>query len=226
MIDNIYFYILITIISYIIGVSISNRIKNPIANPMLISIILMITIFYILEIDYANYMKGGQFIGFFVGLATVSLVVPLFNNIDLVMNNIIPVIVGITIGSLTSIISVLLLCKIFNVEDVITISLLPQSVTTAIAMPLAENYNGLGSLAVFAVIYRGILGSIISSLIFKKLSINSTIAQGLTLGTNSHVIGTSKAFDYSYEHGAMSSLAIAISGVLTTIYMPFIISFV
>ena len=224
MFSSPYFSSFITILSYLIGVRIAKKFRNPLANPMLMGIILSLIAIQVLSIDYRTYMRGGEYLNFFVGPATVSLVVPLYKNIELVKRNMIPVLCGIIVGSFTAIVSVLALCKIFNVNYIITTSLLPQSITTAIAMPLAESYGGIGSLAVLAVIFRGILGAIVCIPIFKAFSINHTISQGLSLGTSSHVIGTTKAFEISEKHGAMSSLAIVISGILTTIYMPFIIS--
>lgn len=226
MLNSSYYFILITIFAYAIGKFISEKLKTSFANPMLIGTILIIIVLKASNIDYHTYMKGGKYLNIFIGPATVSLVVPMNKNIDLIKKNLIPILGGIISGSITAIISVLVLCKIFNLNNILTISLLPQSITTAIAFPLSEDYGGIGSVTIMAVILRGIFGAIMCVSIYKKAIIKDVISQGIALGTASHVIGTSKAFEISEGHGAMASLAIVISGILTVIYMMIAIHFV
>lgn len=224
--NNPYLGILITLVSYLIGKLMSKKFKLPIFNPLLIGIILCILFMRLFNISYDEYRVGGDFVYFLIGPATVVLVVPLYKNINILMKNLIPVLVGIFIGSITAIVSVLILANLFNLDQQLKITLLPQSITTAIALPMAEMLGGIGAITAVAVSGRGVLGVVIAPTIFRIFNIKDPVAKGVAIGTTSHAAGTSKAIELGEVEGSISGLSIAIAGVITAIIIPLIINFV
>lgn len=224
--NNPYLGILITLVSYLIGKLMAKKFKLPIFNPLLIGIILCILFMRLFNISYDEYRVGGDFVYFLIGPATVVLVVPLYKNINILMKNLIPVLVGIFIGSITAIVSVLILANLFNLDQQLKIILLPQSITTAIALPMAEMLGGIGAITAVAVSGRGVLGVVIAPTIFRIFNIKDPVAKGVAIGTTSHAAGTSKAIELGEVEGSISGLSIAIAGVITAIIIPLIINFV
>ena len=133
------------------------------------------------------------------------------------------VLVGVVSGVLVSLVSILLLCKLFRLEDVVTVSLLPKSITTAIGLALAEQSGGISALTTFAIVITGILGNLTGSGLCKLLRITHPIAQGVGFGTASHVIGTSRAMEVDPLAGAVSSLSLAVAGILTAVLFPLVL---
>lgn len=219
MFESMYFSIFLTLTSYYIGLKISKSFKNPILNPMLIAMVICILTLKALNISYDSYMLGGSYILFFMGPATVALVIPLYKNINLVRSNFLPIIIGVVVGTITALLSIFLLCRIFGVSDIVEISLMPQSITTAIGLPLSENMGGIGGITIIAIMIRGIFGAIICVPLFKILKIKNKVAKGISIGTTSHVVGTSKAIEIGEEEGAMSGLSIVLCGVLTSLLL-------
>ena len=126
-------------------------------------------------------------------------------------------------GVVTSLLSILLLCRLFRLEDVVTISLLPKSITTAIALALTEQSGGISALTTFAIVITGILGNLSGSAFCKLMKLTDPVAQGVGFGTASHVIGTSRAMEVDPLTGAVSSLSLAVAGILTAILFPFLL---
>lgn len=220
--DNLFFGIILSLIAFEIGLFIFNKTKFPLFNPLLIGIIFVIAFLLGFNIDFETYNKGASFINVFLGPATVILAVPLYKQLKLLKTNLAPILIGITIGSLTSIVSVILLCYIFGLDKVITASLLPKSVTTPIGVELSSSLGGLVPVTVLSIVISGILGNIIGPSLCKLFKIKSKIAVGVSLGTASHAVGTSKALELGETEGAMSSLSIGICGILTVILAPII----
>lgn len=220
MTNNVYFGILLSIICYFIGVKINQKFKSPLLNPLLIGMALIIIFLKLFKIDFETYNLGAQYITFLIAPTTVGLMVELYNNLDILKRDIIPILVGIFVGSVTAVFSTLILCKIFGFDEMLIGSFLPHSVTTAIAMPLSEQYMGNQTLAVIAVIITGIGGAVFGPIILKMLKIKSAVARGIAMGTSAHAVGTSKANEMGEVEGAMSGLSIAIAGLMTVVLIP------
>lgn len=220
------FGITLTIIVFSLCNFFYKKMDNPLLNPIAISIVLIIFFLKYMDISIENYQKGGNMISFFLGPATVALSIPIYKRIDLLKKNVMSILVAIFIGSLSGILSVILLSKLFLLDDIITLSLIPKSVTSAIAIDISKQINGIPSITVVFVIVTGILGNIISSRVFKLFKIKSKRAKGIALGTSSHVVGTTKAMELGSVEGAMSSLAIGIAGIITVFIAPVIINFI
>ncbi len=220
MLDNQYFGIILSFAAYEIGKWVNQKLKTPLANPLLIAILLIIGFLSITGIDYEYYKKGGDFIAFFIAPATVAMVLDLYANIETLKKNIIPIFVGVGSGTIFSFIIAMFLSKIFQIDRNLISSLLPQSVTTAIAISLSDEYQGIIGLTAIAVVIRGVSGAVFAPLVMKIFKIKDPVAQGVAIGTSSHAVGTSQARLMGEVQGAMSGLSIAVAGITAVIIMP------
>ncbi len=138
--------------------------------------------------------------------------------IELLKKNWLPIVVGASCGSLASMGSVLLMCKLFGMDEAMTVSLIPKSVTTPIAVSVAEGHGGMVPITVVAVIFTGILGSIFAPTLIRLFRVNDPMIAGISIGACSHAVGTSKAIELGETEGAMSGLAIGVCGILTVLF--------
>ncbi|NLW42451.1 MAG: LrgB family protein [Tissierellia bacterium] len=223
MINSPYYGVMFTLVGYLLGMWLSKKFKNPILNPMLVGIITCIVLMKITGISYEEYKIGANYVTFFVAPATVSLIIPLYKNIETLKKNLIPVLVGIFAGAITAIVSVILLANLFGISEQLKLSLVSQSITTAIAIPLTEQIGGLGAIVSISISFRGILGAVFSPSILKFFRIENPVAKGVAIGTTSHASGTAKAIEMGEVEGALSGLSIAIAGIITAIVLPIIV---
>lgn len=151
MFANSYFGIILSFVVFEASKKLNNKINNVILkaifNPLLLSIVTISAILSLAGIPYADYNMGGSIISFFIGPATVALVVSLYENIDILKENFKAIMIGIIGGSFISMLLTVILAKIFGVEFVMTVTLLPKSVTTAIAIGLSAEYGGIVALS-------------------------------------------------------------------------------
>lgn len=217
-----FFGILITLASWEIAIRISNRFRNPLLNPLLIAMAIILSVLRIFGITMADYNIGGDILTLFIAPATTMLAVSVYNQIAILKKNLLPVVVGCTIGSAVSIITVITLSRLFGLSEVLSDSLIPKSVTTAIAIELSLQFNGIPSITILAVLITGICGVLFSPMLIKLLRVRNPVTQGLAIGTSSHLIGTSKALEIGELQGAMSSIAIFIAGVATVLIAIFL----
>lgn len=217
------FGILLSVVCYEIGILIQRKTKNPILNPLLLAIILVILVLTVFDIPKETYDLGGSYILFLLGPATVVMAVPLYRQINLLKKDWLPILVGIFVGSATSVLSVIGLARLFGVNIEIAVSMLPKSVTTAIGMEVSKEIGGVVSLTVAVIVLTGILGAVMGPFILKLLGIKDEVAQGVAMGTASHAVGTSKAMELGETQGAMSGLSIGIAGLATVLIIPLVI---
>lgn len=215
--ESIIFGAVLSLAAYEIGLLMKRKFKLAILNPLLIGTICVMGFLLIFRIDYKEYNEGAKYISYLLTPATVCLAVPLYEQLALLKKNFMAVAVGIISGVLASLISVLALAKLFNLSHQQYVTLLPKSITTAIGMGVSEELGGLVTITVAVIVITGILGNVIAEFICKIFKIHEPIAKGLALGTASHAIGTAKAMEMGQIEGAMSSLAIAVAGLLTVI---------
>lgn len=214
------FSIFLSLIAFEIGMFIYQKTKIPVFNPLLIAIILVILFLKVFHIDFDTYNQGGKFINMFLGPATVVLAVPLYKQIEALKKNAIAIFIGIFFGTLIGIFSIILLAHVLGLNISIVKSLIPKSVTTPIGMAISAQLNGIVPVTVLAIILSGIIGAIIGPTILKIFRIRNKIAVGISLGTASHAIGTTKALEIGETEGAMSSLSIGIAGTMTVFIAP------
>lgn len=219
-IDTPLFGVGISILVFTLSSYISRRLRIKILNPLLLTMIIIVGILLLLDIEYDLYNKGGQIISFFLGPATVVLAVPLYKQIHLLKENLFPILIGIGVGSIAGILSILALGRLFNLDLILISSLIPKSTTTPIAMEIAILLGGNPSLTVTFVVISGLSGYIIGEKVLEIVGIKDPIAKGIALGTASHAVGTAKAIEMGEVEGAMSSLAIGVAGIITVFLVP------
>jgi predicted murein hydrolase (TIGR00659 family) len=217
---NALFGIVISLLAFEIGLLLYKKTNFPLFNPLLISIALVIGFLLLFKIDFKTYNQGGQFINMFLGPATVILAVPLYKQIELLKTYGLPIFIGIFVGSTVGIISIILLSYAFKLDPVIIKSLAPKAVTTPIGMEISSELNGIVPITVVAIVITGIIGAMIGPLICKFFKIHNKVAVGISLGTASHAVGTSKALEIGETEGAMGSLSIGIAGLMTVFLAP------
>lgn len=215
--SSVFFGAVISLLGYEFGLILKKRFKAAILNPLLIGIIAVIAVLLLLGVDYDSYNESAQYISYLLTPATVCLAIPLYEQLTLLKKNFKAVAVGLVSGVLASLVSVLVMALIFRLDHEQYVTLLPKSITTAIGMGVSEEMGGIVTITVAVIIITGILGNVIAEAVFKCFRIQEPIARGLALGNSAHAIGTAKAMELGPVEGAMSSLAIAVAGLLTVI---------
>lgn len=216
------FGLFLTVFIFVIFKKFSDKVKIDILNPLVLSIIGIILFLKIFNIPYENYYRGAEIFNTLIVPATVALAIPLYKNFDLLKKYYKEILVSVGISTLimTTLLGVII--SILKIDVRLLASMLPKSVTTAIAIGISEKMNGLQSITIAVVIISGILGAVFGEMVFKIFNIKHPIAQGISLGTSSHAVGTSKAITLGEIQGSMSGLAIIITGIFTVIMAPII----
>ncbi len=207
--------IVISLLSYGIGMVVKKRLKLAIFNPVLISVILVIAFLGFGRVEYESYNSSARFLSYLLTPATVSLAVPLYLKVDVLKKNAAAIFVSILAGAFTSLACIFLMSLVFRLSHEAYVTLLPKSITTAIGIGISEELGGFPSITAAVIIITGILGNVTAEGLLKLFRISNPVAKGLAIGTASHAIGTAKAMEIGEVEGAMSSLSIVVSGVLT-----------
>ena len=217
------FPLVLTIGAYLVGLWCQKKSKTPLCNPILIGAILVIGVLLLTGFPNESYQQSITAFSWLITPATVCLALPLYNQLKILKNNLFAILAGILAGMAACTVSVFLLCRVFALEDMITISMLPKSVTAAIGVILSDQNGGIGALTAASISITGIIGSLFGSSLCKLLRITDPVAQGVAFGTASHVIGTSRANELGQLQGAVSSLSLAVAGILTAFVFPLIL---
>ncbi len=207
----------VSLISYMIGVYLKKKLNVGLFNPLLISIAVTIIFLVLAHIDYDAYNEGAKYLSWLLTPATVCLAIPLYEEFELLKSNVRAVMCGIVSGVLTSLITILVLAMFFGLTHEEYVTLLPKSITTAIGMGVSEELGGYVTITVAVIIITGVIGNILAEFICKLFRIEEPIAKGIAIGSAAHAIGTAKAMEIGEVEGAMSSLSIAVAGILTVI---------
>ena len=207
----------LSLVSYMIGVFLKKKSKLGIFNPLLIAIILSCITLMVGKIDYEVYNEGAKYLSYLLTPATVCLAIPLYEQFELLKKHYKAVLLGLFAGTVTSLTTVLVLAKLCGLSHEEYVTLLPKSITTAIGMGVSEELGGYVTITVAVIIITGVLGNMFGELICKVAHIEEPIAKGLAFGASSHAIGTAKAIEIGDVEGAMSGLAIAVSGIFTVL---------
>ena len=220
-----FFGIVMTIVAYETGVFCSRKFKLAICNPMLIASILLIGFLLLTGVSLETYNIGGDYISIFLAPATAVLAFPLYKQLDNLKKNIIPIVIGIFTGCIVSFALVSLCVFLFEIDVVLHYSLLPKSITIPMGMELSRIIGGIPSITIASIVITGITGGVVAPIVCKVCKIKHPVAQGIAIGTSAHAIGTAKALEMGEVQGAMSSLAIGVCGVFTTILTPILLHF-
>ncbi len=207
----------LSLVVYTLGCWLKKRTGLALFNPLLLSIIVTILVLIVGKVDYDTYNEGAKYLSWFLTPATVSLAIPLYEQLTLLRKNFKAVMAGIVAGVLSSLVAILVMSVLLGLSHTEYVTLLPKSITTAIGMGVAEELDGYVTITVAAIVTTGVLGNILAEPVLKLFRITEPIAKGVALGSSAHAIGTAKAMELGDIEGAMSSLSIAVAGLLTVI---------
>ena len=215
------FGLILSLVAYEIGLRIKAKLKLAIFNPLLISIILIIAVLLIFDIDYEEYNNGAKYLGYLLTPATMCLAVPLYEQLEILKKNVKAIMAGIISGVITSMSSILALSIIFNFSHTEYVTILPKSITTAIGIGISEELGGIVTITIAVIIITGIFGNMTAEFVCKVFKINEPIARGVAIGSSAHAMGTAKAIEMGPIEAAISSLTIAVAGIVTVIAVSF-----
>jgi predicted murein hydrolase (TIGR00659 family) len=217
-----FFGITLSILAYELGILIERKTKLAFANPLLIAIILCVAVIELAHIPLESYNVGGNLISVFLGPATAVIAISIYSQFSKLKKYFLPIFLGTLVGSLVSVGSAYLLCRVFGLDDVLTRSMMVKSVSTPFAVAISKSIGGLPAVSVAAVVLTGILGAVFAPLLIRLFGIKNPIEAGVAIGTSSHAVGTSKAIVIGETEGAMSGIALALAGILTVIITLFV----
>lgn len=217
IVNSTYFGVMISMFAYGLGSYIKKKYKLAIFNPLLISITGIIVFLLVFRIDFESYNTGAKYLSYLLTPATVCLAIPLYEQLGLLKRNVKAIMAGLISGVFTSLTCVLVLSVLFQLSHKEYVTLLPKSITTAIAMGVSEELGGIVTITVAVIIITGVLGNIIAEQVCKLFRITEPVAKGIAIGSSAHAIGTVKAIEMGEVEGAMSSLSIAVAGLITVV---------
>ena len=220
------FSLVLTLGAYQIGLLCQKKWKTPLCNPLLISVALVVAVLLLTGFSVETYQVDMNIFSWLMTPATVALAVPLYEQMQKLRRNLPAIFAGVAAGAIAALISVFALCTVFSLDRQTTVSLLPKSITTAIGMVISGENGGIEALTSLVIAFTGILGSVAGPTLCKLLRLEHPIAQGVAFGTSAHVIGTAKASELGSIQGAVSSLSLAVAGVLTALLFPLVVSLI
>lgn len=223
--ESVYFGLLLTLLSFQLGLFLKRKFKLSIFNPPLVSIVTVIVVLLVFDIDYDTYNASAHYLSFLLTPATVALAIPLYHQLALLKAHHWAIMISILCGVLTSLTSILLLSMLFGLPHEMYVTLLPKSVTTAIGMGASQMNGGIIEITIAAICVTGVLGNTAAEFACRLFRLTNPVARGLAIGTCSHASGTSKAMLMGEIEGAMSSLAIVVAGLITVILVSFFVQF-
>lgn len=219
------FWLIITLATFLLALWINKLAQGtPLLHPVLVALFLLISFLWLTDTPYATYFQGAQFIHFLLGPATVALAVPLFDHLERIKQLWLPLLVACISGAVTAALSVLLIGALWDMPTAMLLSLAPKSVTSPIAIGIAEKLGGYPSLAAGLVLITGAMGCFLAPLVFKVLKVEDDAIKGFAMGVAAHGFGTAAALEISMLAGAFSGLAMGLTGLLSAFILPIIVT--
>ena len=222
MLSSPFFGLTLTAACWCFALRLQKRTGLLVCNPVLVAALLVIGVLTVFHIPLESYNAGGSMIKLMLGPATAVLALNIYQQRQILKSHFLPVLAGCLMGSITSIAVVLAFCWFFATEDVFTASMLPKSITTAIAVGISESGGGIQGITAASVVITGVEGAILSPLFARLVRVTDPVAEGVAIGACSHAIGTSKALEIGALQGAMSSVSLCVCGILTSILVLFL----
>ena len=219
--NSVFFGVLLCLSAYQAGLFLRQKTKISAFNPLLISIIIVIFVLAIFNIKFQDFYISSKYISYLLTPATVALAIPLYSKLSLLKSNFKAIMSGLIAGVLTSLISIFVMALLFGLSHEHYASMLPKSITTAIGIGVSQEIGGIPTITTAVIIVTGVFGNVTADIIYKIFNIKNPIAKGIGLGSSAHAIGTSKALEMGETEGAMSSLSIAMAGIITVVFASF-----
>lgn len=217
--------VLATGLLYLICLQLHKRFNSPFTQPIILTSGIIIIILLIFNIPYNTYMVGGQWIDILMGPAVVALGIPLYNHYHILKRLAGPIIIGVGTGAVIGVSSGIGLAKLFGFDEAYILALAPKSVTTPVAISIAETLGGPISLAAIFVVIAGISGVLMSPVIFKVFKLDTAVGKGIGIGSAAHAMGTAAAMGRSELEASMSTIAMVLSAVIVSVITPYMIMF-
>ena len=212
-----FFGVFLSLLAYVIGMWVKKKLRWSIFNPLLIAILLVMGVLLVFGIDYETYYNGAKYLSYFLTPATICLAIPLYEKLQVLKHNWRAILAGILSGVLATLFGVLCIALLFSLDHSQYVTLLPKSITTAIGIGVSEELGGLPTITVAVIILSGIFGNMFGEVLCRWFRITDPVARGIAIGSASHAIGTARAIELGQVEGAMSSLSIAVSGLITVV---------
>ena len=214
----------LTLAAYQAGVVIYERLgRNPLANPVAIAVLLVAGVISVIDMPYAKYFEGAQFVHFLLGTATVALAVPIHRSLEELRGRIVPLFAAVLAGGATSIASAVGIARLLGADETIVGGLYAKSVTAPIAMGVAERIHASPTLTAVFAITTGILGAVLARFVLNAVGSKAWWQRGFALGIAAHGIGTARAFSVDPEAGRFAGLAMGLHGILGAVLIPLVV---
>lgn len=226
LVDSSFFGLALSLVVYLAYYLIQQKfkIKTPFFNPLILSAATIIIFLLVTHIDFDIYNQSAKFATFWLTPMTICLAIPLYRQIRKLKENLAAVLISIFCGCISHCAVMFVIAMAVKLDRVLLNSVLSKSVTTAIALGITEELGGIESVTIVGVTIAGLTGVSLGPILLKLAKIEEPVAKGLAMGTASHAVGTSKAMEMGELEGAMSSLAIVVTGILTVIIVPIAVS--
>ena len=221
--NSAFFPILLTLGVFLLGNALQKRFHSPLLNPILIAALLVILFLRLSGLSNAAYQEGMRPLSFLMTPATICLAIYFHEQFPRVRRHLPAILAGAAAGTAASLASVFLLSRAFGLDALLTLSLLPKSVTTAIGAVLSQEAGGIPAITTVAIILTGILGNVLGPWLCRLFRLRDPVAQGVALGTASHVIGTARAAEMNEVTKAVSSISLVLSGLMTVLFFPWLL---
>ena len=216
----------LTLIAFLAGQKLQKKFRSPILNPILVSVILVLIFLALTGLPVADYKAGMGTLSWLLTPATICLAVPMYEQFQILKKNLPMILAGVAAGAVSCLIMVAGFGILVNFESILTVSLMPKSITTAIGVALSEMMGGMPGVTTAAIVFTGIFASIMGPAFCRLFHLTDEVARGVAFGTAGHVIGTSKANELSPLTGAVSSLSLVVAGLLTAVVLPLFSNFI
>jgi len=214
----------LTLAAYQAGVLVYERVgRHPLANPVAIAVLLVAGVISGIDMPYAKYFEGAQFVHFLLGTATVALAVPIHSSLKELRGRIVPLFAAVLLGGATSIASAVAIARLLGADDAIVGGLYAKSVTAPIAMGVAERIHASPTLTAVFAITTGILGAVLARFVLNAVASKAWWQRGFALGIAAHGIGTARAFSVDPEAGRFAGLAMGLHGILGAVLIPLVV---
>ncbi|HHU57477.1 MAG TPA: LrgB family protein [Bacteroidales bacterium] len=207
---------------YLASVALYRRTRLGLLHPVLTSMLVIIGVLYVLDVDYEAFRQGSFLIDFMLGPSVVALGYVLYEQVRLIRRHLVSMLTAVSVGSLVGIVSVTLIARWLGADEQVVSSLQPKSVTTPIALGISERFGGIPPLTAVVVVVVGVFGAVVGPFVLDKTGVRSKIARGLAMGSSAHGGGTSRAIEMGAVEGAISGLSIGLMGVATALLMPLV----
>ena len=216
----------LTLTAFLLGQKIQKKLKSPILNPILVSVVIVLIFLALTGMPVSDYKAGMSSLSWLLTPATICLAVPMYEQFQILKKNLPMILAGVAAGAVSCLIMVILFGALVGFDPVLTVSLLPKSITTAIGVVLSEMLGGMPGVTTAAIIFTGIFASIMGPIFCRIFRLTDPVAQGVAFGTAGHVIGTSKANELDPLTGAVSSLSLVVAGLITAVVLPLLSNFI